>query len=51
MFPLQQQLHERGTMLRYKYIACILCSDDRASSISKWRHDQLDAASDLLIIN
>jgi hypothetical protein len=28
-----------------------LCSDDRASSISKWRWDQLDAASDLLIIN
>jgi hypothetical protein len=30
----------------------ILCSDDRASSISKWKRDQLDAAnSDLLVIN
>jgi hypothetical protein len=33
------------------YVTAILCSDDRASYVNKLRYNQLDAASDLLIIN
>ena len=49
-FPLQQWLHERASMLRYTYIACLVrewLRDDLVSGTDYWHH----MSEDCWIIN